>query len=359
MNRTFAAAFAIIVVLPFASAVRADDAPAPTVHFPAFRAGAFADLIYTHPTSPSGKDRETGEVDLYASQQFSGDWSALGEVLVRHSGTIENLRASNFTINLERLYVAYNPSDRLRIEVGQVHTGIIQWNEREHRSRFLQTPIDLPSVAQRESQRGAWPLHFDGGWASGRVPGALGVQYGVGLGAARGSERDNIQPLFRHGISPAGLIRLSVAPDALTGFEAGGAGYVGRIRAPGQTLRELDATIFSSFVRGGAEFRGEWARMSHDQVGGSADYITRGWYLLGSWRPRGRWKPLRPYALIDHLTVARGEQFLSDVHDQNAWSAGVRWDVASKLAVKTEFRSQLFQSPQHRHFIRIELAFAF
>ena len=81
MNRTFAAAFAIIVVLPFASAVRADDAPAPTVHFPAFRAGAFADLIYTHPTSPSGKDRETGEVDLYASQQFSGDWSALGEVL--------------------------------------------------------------------------------------------------------------------------------------------------------------------------------------------------------------------------------------------------------------------------------------
>jgi hypothetical protein len=272
---------------------------------------------------------------------------------------LENIGASNFEVNLERLYVAYSPSDRLRIEVGQIHTGIIQWNEREHRSRFLQTPIDVPSVAQRESQRGAWPLHFDGGWASGRVPGALGVEYGVGLGAARGSERDNIQPLFRHGISPAGLLRLSFSPDALTGFEAGSAGYVGRIRAPGRTMRELDATVFSSCVRGGVELRGEWARMAHAEVLGRNEFITRGWYLLGSWRPRGRWKPLRPYLLIDHLTVARGEQFLSDVHDQDAWSAGVRWDVSSKLALKSEFRSQLLQSPSHRHFIRIELAFAF
>jgi hypothetical protein len=359
VKRSFFALLAIVSVVTLASTAYADDAPPPPVHFPAFRAGAFADVIYTHPTSRSGKDRETGEVDLYASSQFNVDWSALGEVLVRHSGRVENLRASDFEINLERLYAAYNPSDRLRIEVGQVHTGIIQWNEREHRSRFLQTPIDVPAVAQRESQRGAWPLHFDGAWASGRVPGSLGVEYGVGLGAARGAERDNIQPIFRHGISPAALLRLSFAPDALTGFEAGSAGYIGRIRAPGQTMRELDATVFSSFVRGGIELRGEWARMAHAEVLGKAEYITRGWYLLGSYRPRGLLKPLRPYLLIDHLTVARGEQFLVDVHDQNAWSAGVRWDVASKMAVKSEFRSQLFQSPRHRHSIRIELALAF
>jgi hypothetical protein len=352
------AAFAIINMLTFAGVVRADDAP-PAVHFPAFRAGAFGDIIYSHPTDRAAKDRENGEVDLYASSQFNSDWSALGEVLVRHSGTIENLGVSRFEVNLERLYAAYSPTDRIRVEVGQIHTGIIQWNEREHRSRFLQTPIDVPAIAQRESQRGAWPLHFDGGWAAGRVPGALGVEYGVGIGAARGSERDNIQPIFRHGISPAGLFRLSFAPDALTGFEVGSAGYVGRIRAPGQTFRELDITAFSSFVRGGVELRGEWAKMTHDQVLGPAEYITRGWYLLGSYRPRGRWKPLRPYVMLDHLTVARGEQYLSAVNDQDAWSAGLRWDVASKFAVKSEFRSQLFQSPQHRHFIRIELAFAF
>lgn len=359
VKRSFFAALAALGILTFAAVARADDAQPPAIHFPAFRAGAFADIIYTHPTARSGKDHETGELDFYGSSQFSGDWSALGEVLIRHSGTVENLGASNFEVNLERLYVAYSPSDRLRVELGQIHTGIIQWNEREHRSRFLQTPIDVPAVAQRESQHGAWPLHFDGAWASGRVPGSLGVEYGVGLGGARGSERDNIQPIFRHGISPAGLLRLSFAPDALTGFEAGSAGYIGRIRAPGRTMRELDATVFSSFIRGGVELRGEWARMAHAEVLGRNEYITRGWYLLGSYRPRGRWKPLRPYVLLDHLTVARGEQYLIDVRDQNAWSAGVRWDVSSKFALKSEYRSQAVPAPRLRHAIRMELSFAF
>jgi hypothetical protein len=359
MTKLLTVALAIISGLALSVPGRADDVSTSPVHFPAFRLGAFAGIVYSHPIDPAGKDRETGETDLYASSQFKNDWSAQGEVLIRHSGTVENIGLSKFEVDLERLYAAYNPSDRLRLEVGQIHTGIIQWNEREHRSLFLQTPIDVPAVAQRESQRGAWPLHFDGAWASGRVPGALGAEYGVGIGAARGSERDNIQPLFRHGISPAGLLRLSFAPDALTGFEAGSAGYVGRIRAPGRTLRELDTTLFSSFVRDGVELRGEWARMAHDEAGGPAGYITRGWYLLGSWRPRGRWKPLRPYLLIDHLTVARGEQFLSDVHDQDAWSAGVRWDISTRLAVKGEWRSALLPSPPRRHFIRIELALAF
>jgi hypothetical protein len=359
MTKRIAAAFAIICGLTFAAHGQAGDPAAATGSFPAFRLGAFSDIVFSRAMSAGRKNFESGELDLYGSSQFAGDWSALGEVLIRHSGKVENIDLSHFEVNLERLYVMYNPSDRLRLEIGQIHTGIIDWNGREHRSRFLQTPIDVPAVAQRESQRGAWPLHFDGAWASGRVPGSLGVEYGVGLGAARGSERDNIQPLFRRGISPAGLFRLSFAPDALTGFEAGSAGYVGRIRAPGQTLRELDATVFSSFVRGGIELRGEWARMAHAEVGGPSEFITRGWYLLGSWRPRGRWKPLRPYLLIDHLHVARGEQYLADVHDQNAWSAGVRWDASSRLALKGELRSTLFPAPQRAHFIRVELALSF
>jgi hypothetical protein len=235
----------------------------------------------------------------------------------------------------------------------------VQWNDREHRSRFLQTPIDVPSIANRESQGGAWPLHFAGAWASGRVPGTLGAQYGVGVGAARGSERDDIQPLFRRGISPAGLFIVSMAPDAVTGFEAGAAGYAGRIRAPGQTMQELDATIYSSFVRGGIEFRGEMARMVHTPLGSETEFVTRGWYVLASWRPRGRWKAFRPYFLLDHLHVAPGEQYLSDVHNQSAWSAGVRWDFNRRLALKGDFRTQELAAPHRENLIRAEVSFSF
>jgi hypothetical protein len=362
MHRSFGAALALISVLMCASAALADDASPPAIHYPAFRLGAFADIVVSHPTEGGAVEYEGGEMDLYASAQISSDWSFLAEVLVQHGGKAENADLetdARFDTNLERLYAAYDPSDRLRLEIGQIHTGIVQWNEREHRSRFLQTPIDVPSIANREAQGGAWPLHFDGAWASGRVPGSLGAEYGVGIGAARGSERDDIQPLFRHGISPAGLFRVSLAPDALSGFEAGTAGYVGRIRAPGQTMQELDATVYSSFVRGGVELRGELARMVHTPLGSETEFVTRGWYVLASWRPRGRWKALRPYFLLDHLHVAPGEQYLSDVHNQNAWSAGVRWDFNRRLAFKGDFRTQTLAAPHRESLIRAEVSFSF
>src|SRR5438094_818939 len=129
MNRPLGAALALVGSFFFASNGFADDAPPATVHFPAFRVGAFGDIIFSHPTADRAKDHENGELDLYGSSQFGGAWSALGEVLIRHSGTVENIELSHFEVNLERLYVAYTPSDRLRIEVGQIHTGIIQWNE--------------------------------------------------------------------------------------------------------------------------------------------------------------------------------------------------------------------------------------
>ena len=346
----------------FALSGRGDDVPSPAKHFPAFRLGVFADVVLSHLPEGGKVQYESGEIDLYTSSQVTSDWSVLGEALIQHVGRAENPdlnRKVHLEVNLERLYGAYEPSDRLRLEIGQIHTGIVQWNEREHRSRFLQTPIDVPSIANRESQGGAWPLHFAGAWASGRVPGSLGATYGVGLGTGRGSERDDIQPFFRRGSAPAGLFLVSIAPDLLTGFEAGAAGYVGRIRVPGQTFQELDATLFSSFARGGVELRGEWARMAHSELGGPAVFVTRGWYLLASWRPRGRWKPLRPYLLIDHLHVAPGEQYLAEVHNQNAWSAGVRWDVTPRLAIKTDYRTQVLAVPSRQHFIRLELALSF
>lgn len=354
-------AFTLLTALAFASAAGANDAPAP-VHYPAFRVGAFADVVLSHPSEGGAVEYEAGELDLYGSAQLANDWSFLGEVLVQHGGKAENRDVetkSRFDTSLERFYAAYNPSDRLRLEIGQIHTGIIQWNEREHRSRFLQTPIDVPSIAHRESQGGAWPLHFEGAWASGRVPGSLGAEYGAGLGGARGSERDDIQPLYRHGLSPAGLFLVSMAPDALTGFEAGTVGYVGRIRAPGQTMQELDATVYSSFVRGGVELRGELARMVHTPLGSNQEFVTRGWYVLASWRPRGPWKAFRPYFLLDHLHVAPGEQYLSDVHDQKAWSAGVRWDFNPRLALKGDFRRQQLAAPHRESLIRAEISFSF
>lgn len=346
---------AVVVLLLSSAPLLAQDAPG-------IRFGGFADVTFDHSTRTHHNAFAAGELDLYASAVLSNDWSALAEGFVQHAGRAEDVDqepTKRVEVDLERLYVQYSPTDRLRLELGQIHTGIIEWNEREHRSRFLQTSIDVPAIATREEQGGAWPLHFVGLWVSGRLGGPLGVEYGAGLGEARGRSRDEIQPLLDEKSSTSHLVSLSIAPDALAGWQLGATDYGGNIPAPEGTMREADVTLFTSYVRGGAEFRGEWAQMHHRRVTDDRRFETRGWYVLASWRAPGKWKPFRPYILFDRLNVADGEPYLSEVHDQKAWAAGVRWDARNWLAVKSDFRSQLSPNGQHEHLVRLQFAVSF
>src|SRR5205085_12397242 len=159
----------------------------------AIQYGVFADVVFAD-SSRTGRELQTGEADFYASKRFSDRWSVFGEIFAKHGSDSLGEEATGADLNVERVYVAYDPSDVFRIEAGQIHTGIIQWNEREHRGRFLQTSIDVPTIANREEQGGAWPLHYVGLWAHGRLPGSLGLQYGAGLGETRGSKLGEIQP---------------------------------------------------------------------------------------------------------------------------------------------------------------------
>jgi hypothetical protein len=197
MNRRIGAALAIIVSLTFATSSRADDAPpAASGHFPAFRLGAFADIVLSHPTG-RGKDHQTGEVDLYASSQLGGDWSFLSEVLVKStpdSGSDRPL-THRFELNLERFYVTFNPSDRLLVLKDRSVRMSLQWNEREHRGLFLQTPIDVPAIARRSRMAPASPFRR-----------CLGIGPRARLARSRiwrrrrcRTGRDDIQPIFGEG----------------------------------------------------------------------------------------------------------------------------------------------------------------
>lgn len=319
-----------------------------------FHFGGFANATIEHSLR--------GEVDLYAIDMLSDEVSLIGEGFIQH-GTdldVDHKSTKRVELDLERLYAAYNPSDRFRLEVGINHTGIIRWNEREHRGRFLQTPIDVPAIALREEQGGAWPLHFGGVWVSGRLAGPLGVQYGAGVGKARGSRRDEIQPLFDRESSISQLASLSIAPDALPGWQLGGSEYGGDIPAPDGAMREVDYSLFTAYVHGGAELRAEWAEMHHTRVGGDGRRFTsHGWFALASWRPRGRWEVLRPYVLVDMLDVAVGEPYLRDVNDQRAMAVGLRWDARRRLAVKTDVRDQLAPGGGRERLLRLQVAISF
>ncbi len=329
--------------------------------YPTARLGGFADVTLDRSTREDATEIGFWEVDPYAEAQFSDSWSALAEALfqrVERGSDADVPGRRRYELDLERLFAAYSPSDALRLQIGEVNTGLVEWNEREQRPRFLQTPIDIPSIARRQEQGGAWPLHLIGVWASGRVPGTAGLRYGIGIGAGRGRTRDDTLPLA-HSTSAAGLVSVSFSPDALPGGEIGAAALVDDIPAPEGTYREIDGTLSASYVSGPFELRSEWSRMDHRRQSTGRTYVTQGWYALLSARLPDPVRRLRPYVLLDRLDVARGEPYLADVRDQRAWSAGVRWDAARRVAVTVDFQSQHARTREAERRIRAELAVAF
>jgi hypothetical protein len=332
-----------------------------TTMVPRIRMGGFAGVTFDRLTSTGHDAFENGEVDLYATAALNDEWSILGEAFAQRAGrsTDVEMQDRSLELNLERLYIGFNPSDRFRLELGQNHLGIVHWNEREHRGRFLQTPIDVPAIATRAEQGGAWPLHFIGLWASGRFGGTLGIRYGAGLGKARGSERDEIGPAFDSESTPGQLLTISVNPDAVPGLQFGGAEYTGDIPAPEGRMKEVDQTIFSSYNAQGLELRAEWAQMHHRRLADRRTFVTRGSYVLASWRLRGALQRVRPYVLLDQLDVAEGEAYLAGVRGQRAWAAGGRIDVWPWLAIKTDFRAQRAASQQRERLIRVQFSVSF
>ncbi len=327
--------------------------------YPTFRASVFGDVNLVRSTGSDTTDLSFGEIDPYAEAQLSDSWSALVEGLVQRpergsDADIPGRRSIEF--DLERLYVSYSRSDSFRLQVGEINSGIIDWNEQDRLPRFLQTTIDDPSIARRQEQGGAWPLHLIGGWASGRIAGSAGFRYGLGLGEGRGRSRDDIAPLFGP-TSLAGLFSVSLSPTALEGWQIGASALLDDIPAPEGTYRELDETLSTSYVRGPIEIRGEWSHMNHRRKG--VNYVTQGSYALISSRLPGRLQQFRPYFLLDRLDVAEDEPYLSDISNQRAWAAGVRWDASSHFVVKFDFRSQRARFPEFERGLRLQVAVAF
>jgi hypothetical protein len=339
--------------------VASRGAGAQSLSYPAFRVGAFGDAIVSHSTVSGANDLDFGELDPYAAVQISESWSALGEALfqrVERGRDEDTVGGRRFDVDVERLFLAYSPADSLRVEAGEVSSGILAWNDREQRPRFLQTPIDMPAIARNQERGGAWPLHLLGAWVSGTLPGSAGFAYGAGIGRARGPARDDL-PSFTGPGPLAGLFNVSFSPSAVPGLAVGGAAYFGRIPAPEGSYREIDETISSSYARGPLEVRAEWSRMNHQRAG--RNHATEGWYGLVSVRLPDPLDRFRPYLLVDRLSVARDEPFLRDVRDQRAWASGVRFDAGRHLALKLEYRSQRARSADHERLVRAEIALAY
>jgi hypothetical protein len=324
---------------------------------PRFRVGGFADVVLR--SSATNTARNVVELDLFSTLRISDAWSVLAEGIAQRTWRPpERGDKPNVDLNLERLYVTYQTSDALRLEIGETHTGIVRWNEREHRSRFLQTPIEVPAIARQAQDDGAWPTRFVGLWASGQTGGSLRFTWEGGAGAGPGAVRDVI-PIFSQDRSPAAFFSASVAPLAIEGLESGFAIYTQHIPSRPDALRERDLTLFSNYLNRGTEIRAEWARMEHQRTRMQQTFRNEGYYVLISKRLSGSADHARPYLLLDHLNIEAADPYLKDATDENAWAVGVRYDFTQWFSGKGEYRSQRALDGSRRSILGVQIGVSF
>jgi len=155
------------------------------------------------------------------------------------------------------------------------------------------------------------------------------------------------------------LLSLSASPDAIPGLEFGAAAYAQHVRTEPDRIRERDATFSVNYVTGGNELRAEWARMNHRLTSNRVTYRSTGYYVLFSKRLSGQLERFRPYLILDRVTIDGRETYLSEARDENAWAAGVRFDVTHRFTIKGEYRSQRSITGDHEDVLGVQLGLSF
>lgn len=328
-----------------------EDPPITRRAYPVFHLGVFgnADLVALAPSGQRSSFRN-GALDLFMTSQLSERWTGLVEVLLEVVG-------GEPLTDIERLQVSYEHSELLRITAGRVHSPLIRWNIAHHHGLFLQTTIDKPALTRSEDTPGLWPVHFVGVTVTGRLADALGLSYAAGIGNGRGATPDQVQINSDLNSHKAVLFGLGLAPRALLGLDLSVTGYLDRIPRPLGALDETNIMAAVSYLARGYELRSEFGYMNMDPDIGS-DFESTGWYVMASRHLPGGLENLRPYVMVERLDVAEGLDYLSDVDDQSAWMAGLRFDLNSAIALKGDYRSQRIGGGERDDLIRFQLAFS-
>jgi hypothetical protein len=294
---------------------------------------------------------ENGALDLFVTSHLDDHWSALTELVFEPDG-------NTIGPDLERFEFMYEYSDVFRVSAGRVHNPFLQWPITYHHGLFMQVPVERPIIARWEDEPGLWPMHFVGLLAQGRLLGPVGLNYALGIGNGRGATLEVVQVGSDANDNKAITASIGVSPDVIEGLEIHGSTYMDRIPAD-TTLKETDYALSGSFVRGPLDVRGEWSRMEHKDEADAITYKTTGWYALGSYRLPIEGAQLKPYVMFEGLDAPAGESFLGYPADEQAWSAGLRWDVNRWVALKAAYRSTKIEGFDRDDEARAQLAVNF
>ncbi|HEX3760865.1 MAG TPA: porin [Kofleriaceae bacterium] len=307
---------------------------------------------------------QASTLDVFATQT-EGKFSFIGEMIIEADGTNE------FSVDIDRLEVAYKPTPWLHFRAGRLRSAFGYYGDAYQNGKYFMTPV-------------SWPLMYEGNGFDGIVPShSIGVHgdaaYGLGedrgkltldveLLNGRGTALDSVPVFHDDNNSKAVNLRLRYVGDgSLAGLVVGGNVYVDDVPAETADAAEVpdDAHVaehelvlggHAAYVTDHVHLIGELAWFRHRTHDTHMDSRTlamfgEAGYSFGDVTPYARYEYTHFYE-PDPYFVASGIPFV-DIH---LLSAGVKYAASASVAVKLEGAVDLDTS--HRHVLG-QAAFAF
>ncbi len=310
----------------------------------AFEFQGFGDLTAGDSEEPGQAPGFTlGQIDLWATHTLDEERRTRAFLEV----VIESVDGE-VIVDLERLWIEYALTPRLKVRGGRFHSAIGYWNRVYHHGSYVQTTIDRPLFMDFEDgEHAIFPTHLVGmmGLASQRTAlGRVDLEVQVGNGTFyNGSEMD---PGTGGDIDrdKAVMARLFFRPRAVHGLGLGlnfSRNAFKQVTASGAVAPLVTQRLWVfdlSYMDGGWEVLGEYFLVGNEDPAGTTRNSSA-WYVQVGRRLS---ENLIPYLRHEDLTdVDHTDPYFVtlDTHEYTRSLVGLRYELSETSAVKVELRS--------------------
>lgn len=294
-----------------------------------------------------------GQFNLFIRSRLTDKASFLAETVVEADpGT------NQFGIDLERLELIYNVSDRLNLQFGRYHTAMGFYNTAYHHSALMQTALGRPFLFDFEDHGGILPVHSVGMSATGIVSNKLGLHYIAEIGNGRNprTDVDPVQNLTDDNNGKAFNLGFFVRPDRLPGLQFGFSNYHDHVTPPGKNnVTENILVAHVIYQNSRFEFLNEAVLLRHSIDHANVTTNIPGFYSQIS----RRFGSYRPYFRYEYVNVPGSDPLYSDVALIHGPKLGLRFDLNDFAALKAEYGRELHRGLSSVNRFGTQLAFAF
>lgn len=314
----------------------------PAREYPSFRLSGFGDVNFARTRLVEGpRNFFEGQLTLHMTSELSPRATFFGEISFtpRVDAGTGSPPTAGFNVEVERMIVRFDHSDKLKASVGRYHTPINYWNTAFHHGQWLQTTIARPEMVQFGGR--VLPVHFVGGLIEGSIPaGGLNLNYKGGIGNGRASVISRGGDAGDVNSQLAWLVGGFIKPDRLFGLQVGGAVYGDRVTlASTDEFDEHIVSVHAVWLKENPEVIFEYAAVRHrDRQTGTVAW-TPAFYIQVAHRlpfNKGLWKP---YYRFERIDVNGADAMFAGVPSLDMSTVGIRYDATTFAAVKAEYRT--------------------